>query len=134
LFEAWKETVRFLNTKDTTRIRSLLVDTIEYALYNYESGTYTIKFIPSSSILKLTIDSLVPDKKLQRAIIKNEPRVDGFIIVYKDGTEHTAYSMNFSRKNPPRKGKIYKQNQVSFTYVPVYGQKKFRLFNITAGQ
>jgi hypothetical protein len=126
-----KETIHFLKTKDTTGLRPLCVDTVGYSFVDYETGTRTTRSFPLSSFLRQNLDSLVADKKLLEAIKSAEPQLDNTIIMYKDGSENTAYLVTFYCKNPHRKAKIYKYKQVTFTYVSVSGPSKMKLFSIT---
>jgi hypothetical protein len=124
LFKTWERTAHFLKTKDTTGLRAICADTIEYINVDYKTGTSSYTYLPLSSFFRQTLDSIVHDKRLAKVIEKNNPRLETCQVYFKDGSEHTAYMVVFSYKNPKRNSEIYKYRAIYFYYIDL------KLFNI----
>lgn len=124
LLKTWKETVHYIKTKDTAGLRKICADTIEYINIDYNTGKSSYRFIPLSSFFRQTLDSIVPDNRLAKALERNKPRFGTGEFYFKDASEHLGYMITFSYGNHRQKAEIFKYNEITFTYID------FKLFYI----
>lgn len=117
LVNVWKETLHFIETKDTTGLRKVCYDVVEYTDKD-TTGTSTYRYVPLHDFFKQTLDSLVPDKGLRNVVRKNQFRLQTINRLYfPDGSGHKGLSVEFYKGKRRKKKEAWKQRVVIFTYV-----------------
>jgi hypothetical protein len=129
LLKTWKETYHFLKTKDTTGLRGVCLDSIEFSYSNLGANMTTRKVRSFSSFIKNELDSLVHDKSFWKVTSRKKPYLMKATVYDKYANEYTIYSIEYRFRNPNRGKKRYKYKQfIVFTYV--FQNGTFKLFGI----
>lgn len=128
LFATWKKTADFIRINDTTKLRTLCLDSIDCKLCGFRDDTITDTEKPLSIFFKHGLDKINSNQKLWKIIDSETPDliVSGYID--KNGDGERFYSIAYLFWKPNELAKDHEGAQVVFDFV--LRKNKFKLFRI----
>lgn len=129
LLTTWDKTSKYILSKDTVKLKTLFLDTIECTLCGYRNDTIvdyikSVSYFFSNGLVKLN-----GNKKLWTIISSTKPNIIVSSYADKLGREEKVYGISYTLYKPNELGKKHEGVQVIFDYV--IRQNSFKLTTIS---
>lgn len=129
LLATWKKTANCLRTKDTLRLRTLCLNSVDCKLCGFPDDTIIDAHKPLAIFFTHGLDKLNADKKLWKIIDSEQPDIIVSGYIDKNGNGERVYCIAYLYWKQNEIAKNHEGGQVLFDYVLRKGD--FKLYSIT---